>query len=210
MFQIHVVMRKQWRRKWQNTPVFLPGESPWTEEPGRLQSMGAPRVTHVWSDWARTRARMRKQTNRASLASAFTRPLLKLSPSAPLNLLQLPQMRFAVYVEVTHTTTTTESKKKVKVAQFSVFTLFDHMDYTVHGILQARILEWVAFPFSKGSSQPSDQTQVSCTAGGFFTSWTTRDFFFFWLHCVFIAARWLSLAAVKGNVASWNMKSSWP
>ena len=35
------------------------------------------------------------------------------------------------------------------------------MDYTVHGILQARILEWVAFPFSRGSSQPRDQTQVS-------------------------------------------------
>ena len=40
----------------------------------------------------------------------------------------------------------------------------------VHGILQARILEWVAFPFSRGSSQPRDWTQVSCTAGRFFTS----------------------------------------
>ena len=39
-----------------------------------------------------------------------------------------------------------------------------------HGILQARILEWVAFPFSKGSSQPRDRTQVSHIAGGFFTS----------------------------------------
>ena len=39
------------------------------------------------------------------------------------------------------------------------------MDYTVHGILQARILEWVAFPFSRGSSQPSDWTQVSLIAG---------------------------------------------
>ena len=38
-----------------------------------------------------------------------------------------------------------------------------------HGILQARILEWVDFPFSKGSSQGRDQTQVSCIAGGFFT-----------------------------------------
>ena len=38
------------------------------------------------------------------------------------------------------------------------------MDYTVHGILQARILKWVAFPFSRGSSQPKDQTQVSHTA----------------------------------------------
>ena len=46
------------------------------------------------------------------------------------------------------------------------------MDYTVHGILQARILEWVAFPFSRGSSQPRDRTQFSCIVGGFF-------FFFF-------------------------------
>ena len=44
-----------------------------------------------------------------------------------------------------------------------------------HGILQAKILEWVAFPFSRGSSQPRDWTQVSHTAGGFFTSWATRE-----------------------------------
>ena len=43
----------------------------------------------------------------------------------------------------------------VKVTQ-SCLTLCNPMDYTVHGILQARILEWVAFPFGKGSSQPSD------------------------------------------------------
>ena len=40
---------------------------------------------------------------------------------------------------------------------------------SVHGILQARILEWVAFPFSRRSSQARDQTQVSPIAGGFFT-----------------------------------------
>ena len=56
---------------------------------------------------------------------------------------------------------------KVKVAQ-SCPTLCDPMDCTVHGILQARILEWVAFPFSKASSQPRDQTQVSRIVGGFF------------------------------------------
>ena len=44
---------------------------------------------------------------------------------------------------------------------------------TVHGILQARILQWVAIPFSRRSSQPRDQTCVSCTAGGFFTDWAT-------------------------------------
>ena len=50
-----------------------------------------------------------------------------------------------------------------------------HLDYTVHGILQARILEWVAFPFSRGSSQPRDWTQVSRIAGGFFTNWAIRE-----------------------------------
>ena len=53
---------------------------------------------------------------------------------------------------------------KVKVAQ-SCLTLCDPMDHTVHGILQARILEWVAVPFSRGSSQPRDRTQVSHIAG---------------------------------------------
>ena len=50
-------------------------------------------------------------------------------------------------------------------------TLCDPMDYTVHGLLQARILDRVAFPFSKGSSQPRDWTQVSWIKGWFFTSW---------------------------------------
>ena len=53
-------------------------------------------------------------------------------------------------------------------------TLCDPMAYTVHGILQARILEWVAFPFSRGSSQTCNRTQVSHIASRFFTSWATR------------------------------------
>ena len=48
---------------------------------------------------------------------------------------------------------------KVKVTQ-SCPTLCDPMDYTVHGVLQARILEWEAIPFSRGSSQPRDRTQA--------------------------------------------------
>ena len=46
---------------------------------------------------------------------------------------------------------------------------------SVHGILQARILEWVAVLFSKGSSQPRGRTQVSHIAGGFFTVWATKE-----------------------------------
>ena len=60
-------------------------------------------------------------------------------------------------------------KMKVKVAQLCL-TLCNPMDYTVHGILQARILEWAALPLSRGSSQPRDRTQVSSIAGRFFTS----------------------------------------
>ena len=55
-------------------------------------------------------------------------------------------------------------------------TLHNPMDYSppgssVHGILQARILQWVAIPFSRASSRPRDQTQVSCITGRFFTIW---------------------------------------
>ena len=68
---------------------------------------------------------------------------------------------------------------KVKVTQ-SCLTLCDPMDYSlpsssIHGILQARVLEWVAISFSRGSSWPGDWTQVSCTAGRFFTNWVTRE-----------------------------------
>ena len=58
--------------------------------------------------------------------------------------------------------------EKVKVVLLCL-TLCDPIDYTVHGILQARILEWVAFPFSRGCSQLRDRTQVSHIAE-FFTS----------------------------------------
>ena len=60
-------------------------------------------------------------------------------------------------------------KVKVKITQLCPV-LCDPMDYTVHGILQARMLEWVAYSFSRGSSRPRDGTQVSRIAGGFFTS----------------------------------------
>ena len=67
----------------------------------------------------------------------------------------------------------------VSVAQ-SCPTLCNPIDYSlpgsfVHGILQAVILEWVAVPFSRGSSQPRDWTQVSRIAGEFFSSWTTWE-----------------------------------
>ena len=65
----------------------------------------------------------------------------------------------------------------VKVAQ-SCPTLCNPMDHTVHGILQDTRLEWVHF--SRGPSQPRDQTQVSLIAGGFLTSCVTREAQEYW------------------------------
>ena len=58
--------------------------------------------------------------------------------------------------------------------------LSDSMDYSlpgssIHRILQARILEWVAISFSRWSSRPRDQTRIFCIAGRFFTIWATRE-----------------------------------
>ena len=62
----------------------------------------------------------------------------------------------------------------------SCLTLCDPMDYSppgssVHSILEARILAWVAISFSGGSSRPRDRAWVSCTAGGLFTIWAPRE-----------------------------------
>ena len=68
-----------------------------------------------------------------------------------------------IYKKVSNLTVLSLSMKydiKVKIAQLHS-TLYDPMNYTVRGILQARILEWVAISFSKESSQPRDRTQVS-------------------------------------------------
>ena len=74
--------------------------------------------------------------------------------------------------------------REVKVTQ-SCLTLCNPMDCSlpgssVHDILQARVLEWVAVPFSRRSSQPRDQTQVFRIAGRFFTVWATREAQEYW------------------------------
>ena len=68
----------------------------------------------------------------------------------------------------------------VCVSHSVVSNLLDSMDYSlpsssIHGILQARTLEWAAMSSSRGSSRPRDQTQVFLIAGGFLTSWATRE-----------------------------------
>ena len=121
---------------------------PWTEEPGRLQSMGFSRQEY-WSG--------------LPFPSPGDLPNPGIEPGSPA--LQADSF------------TTEPLGKPLKWSEsHSVVSdsLWSH-GHTIHGILQARILEWLAFPFSLGSSQPRDQTQVSCIAGVFFTIWATRE-----------------------------------
>jgi len=78
------------------------------------------------------------------------------------------------------------------------------MDYLVHGILQSRILDWVAFSFSRGSSQTRDWAGVSCIAGGFFTSWTTVQFSSVQLlsHVQLFATPWITARQVSLSITN--------
>ena len=102
-----------------------------------------------------------------SVTSQLTYRLLRRQvkwPGIPFSFWNFPQWSKVVEVLVTQSSPT----------------LCDPMDYSlpgsfIHGILQTRILEWVAFLFSRESSIPRDQTRVSCIAGRFFTIWAIRE-----------------------------------
>ena len=98
-----------------------------------------------------------------------------------------------------------ESKVKVKVRVTQLcLTLCDPMDYTVHGILQATILEWIAFPFSRGYSQPRDWTQVSHIAGEFFTVWVTREAQEYWSGSLSILQRVFQTQELNPGLPHWR------
>ena len=73
----------------------------------------------------------------------------------------------------------------------------------VHGILQARILEWVAISSSRGSSQPKDRTWVSYIAGEFFTHWGGSPFFFFFLLDIYLNSQDYSPAHLIRDRVAW-------
>ena len=90
-------------------------------------------------------------------------------------------------------------------------TLCDPMDCSllvssVHGILQARMLEWVAISFSRGSSQPRGRTQVSCIAGRFFTRWATREAPSFLPWVFFIISFWF-IYYISEHISSYTFFS---
>ena len=99
-------------------------------------------------------------------------------------------------------------KVKVLIAQ-SCPALCNPIDYnppgsSVHEILQARILEWVTIPFSRGSSWPRDPTQVFCIADRFFTIWATREAHNLW--CMKVKVK--SLSCVQLFATPWTIESA--
>ena len=138
-----------WSSKWHPSPVFLPRES----QGQRSLVSYSPWATKSWTrlnDWTHTQ-----------LAKLFIKKILNLLASCQLQIFLFPL--------------TCESVSS-SVASDSLwhYGLYPPGS-SVHGILQVRTVEWVAVPFSRGSSRPVDWTWVSFISGRFFTIWVTRN-----------------------------------
>ena len=152
------VRKSPCRRKWQPTPVFL------CEEFHRQRSLAG---YGLWgckesdmTEWLPPTPGVKKQQTTMYKISKLQRCIIY---AAQGRWICLPCRR----------------KKESEVSQ-SCLTLWDPMDcglpgFSLYGIFQVRVLEWVAMPSSRGSSRPGDQTQVSCIVGRCFTVWATRE-----------------------------------
>ena len=137
-------------------------------EPGGLPSVGLHRVGQLkWlssSSWLIRRAHCLETVH-------IKIQRLVVQPTAPLQEFRISMSRVWTFLYL--------RASACLVAQ-SCLTLCDSVDcsppgISFHGILQARMLDWVAIPFSRGSSQPRDGTWVSCIAGRLFSVWVTRE-----------------------------------
>ena len=145
---------------------------PWTEEPGRLQSMGS-----LESD---TTERLHFHFSLLRIGEGNGNPLQYSCLENPRDGEAWWAAVYGVAQSQTRLKRLSSSSSifmiwKWKWKSLSCVWLCDLMGCTVHGILQAIILKWVAIPFSRRSSQPRDWTQVFHIAGRLFTSWVTRE-----------------------------------
>ena len=139
---------------------------PWTEEPDRLQSMGLQRVRHDW-------ATKHVSVQFSSVAQSCPALCDPMDCSMPGSFVRHQFLELA-QTHVHWVSDAIQPSYPLSTPSPLTFNLSQHQGSSVHGTPQARILEWVAMPSSKRSSQPRDQTQVSHIAGGFFTIWAIR------------------------------------
>ena len=188
-----------WRRKWQPTSV-LAWRIPGAGEPGGLLSMGSHRVGHDWSDAAAAQQvpHSLDLTSFLCLTSSFSPQITFCASYAKfftflqftILFLKSPPLHILFPLPPTSDNFPFNFQEPAKIASLlwspcmraclvasvvsDSMTLWTSLPgSSTHGILQARILEWVAMPSSKGSSWPRNQTWVSCgscIAGRFFTA----------------------------------------
>ena len=178
-----------WRRKWQSTPVFLPGKfhgqrsladySPWVLK--ELDMTERLTNTHMLLSIAEQNFQCCLDKTSALPPSLLDSVTLSVALAACRKPYASPVFGHLVWhlLSLKYLFCFSSSKAWSEVTQ-SCPTLCDPVDCSppgssVHGILQARILEWVAISFSRGSSQPRDQTQVSRIAGRCFNLWATSE-----------------------------------
>ena len=138
---------------------------PWTEEPGRLWYKGSQRIRHDWETFTSLPWKKMLLQSCFYFLSSFLLPFFHSSFTCS---------HIHRYIDIhINFKQTSESWSVVSDS------LWPHGLYSPW-ILQIRILEWVAFPFSRGSSQPRNGTQISHIAGGFFTSWARREAQEYW------------------------------
>ena len=145
---------------------------PWTEEPGRLQSMGLQRVRHDWVTSLSLSGRYYKCQNNHQIKTHMTQKL---------ELSEMKSKRIMITMLKTSKGTFFLHPSDVYVRGFLLYpTLCNPIDcslpgFSVHGIIQAIVLEWIAISFSRGSSQPRARTRVSHIVDRLFTIWATRE-----------------------------------
>ena len=154
-----------WRRKWQPTPVFLPGESQW-----RWSLVGC----HLWGP-----AELGSDLAVAAAKVVSKQWICNAGEVDYVSITMLSRSETKTQVSKTLVCNKSMACGESKVVQ-SCPTLCDPMDSSlprssIHGIFQATVLEWVAISFSRRSSQPRDRTQVSRVVGRHFTIWATRE-----------------------------------
>ena len=166
-----------WRRKWQPTPISLPWEShgqrravltkSWTQ----LKWLSLHVCSQGWGSWLYCIST--PPTCLGAVLSLYVQLWKIFSASLQIILVD------SCFVNTCSFGVPVGGSESESVNQ-SCATLCDLMDCSlpdssVHWIQQARMLEWVATSFSRGSPGPRNQTWVSCLAGGFFTIWVTRE-----------------------------------
>ena len=139
---------------------------PWTEEPGRLQSMGSQRVRH---DWATEQEKVQKPQREGKRVRRDWRD--EVCQGAQQGTLR-SRTRRRIWDEMLRKLLCCSMRSESESDSVVSHSLRPH---SVHGILQARIVEWVSFPFSRGTSQPREWTQISHIAGRFFTNWAIGE-----------------------------------